>query len=1023
MMGRKLWYIVTLLAFALLPLAGCSGGGSSSATVGEKGTLLTVAGKVNTAAAKTTAKTVGLTPIALNTVEVYNAQDGASLGTATIDANGSFTGLAFTLPSTKTVLVFKATVAQGTFLNILPIDLSNPPTGITSNNPISIVISQESTAIAKLVSSLLGLTGDLGDAGQTLNSLNPVGTYAATAQLVVDNGGMQLAYGGNGLALSGRFSSAALLPALDANNLSVDQLNNTMLDGSITSVAIPGNKPVVSFQVVNKATGKGIRGLKSFNLVIAQLKPEANGSPSEWLSYMVTPSAVTATAPVSLPGRPSTDAATASSITVSQAGVTPVVKVNVEPYSVIDNGDGSYTVIFGKDIKNAAAINHGVGPTYDANLTHRVMVGIRTTPSVALQQNGTNLSNFYNEKYFIKDFVPATPAVAPTVERNMTTTDACNECHTKIGVTTPHGGRGDVKYCMMCHTSQRANGRTPSTSTNGVFTGTTYVADGEVSGDFVTMIHKIHMGSKLTKTGYNYAGVLFNDILYPKAITNCRQCHKGDSAAELTAAPQANNWKEKPSRKSCGSCHDNINFATGANAKVGGLAHPVQADDQFCASCHGTGGPYPVENFHMSEIATPNSPNVAAGLVNFFYEVSSASVAADNTLSIKFRIQQNVGSLTAPKTNVALPLAGFTGGPSFLLAYYLDNPNQPAAQFAADYNNFGVKAAQPKTVSIANIVNGTMGTLGTPDANGYYTVTINSASAFPIGAKMRAVGLQGYFTQAAGTNGIAAATARHALSAVKSVTGDAVRRDVIDSAKCATCHEWFEGHGGNRVVGKDTVGQSICTLCHVPNLSSSGKGVNAATVTTTMSATEQALLTADGYTLLDPTTYPEETNNFKDMIHGIHAGKDRTNPLKFVRDRGSVVVYFSTATFKFPGILKNCAMCHKGTTYTSIPAGAQVTTDETTNGTALDLTNNVAVVSASRTSVPNATDLVTTPFTGACVSCHDAPNAKAHMKQMGGQIRVARSVADPSSEACVTCHGSTGANPLWNVHRFSVVGE
>ena len=1015
MIGRKLWYLVTLLAFALLPMAGCSGGGSSVKAT-EQGTKLTVDGKVDAkAAAKTaflSATSAGATA-GTGTVFVYNAQDGAQLGFAPLQSDGSFSGLALTLPSTKTILVFKAIVTgKGTFRTVVPIDLSNPPTGgITASNPISIQINQDTTNMTNVVSALLGLTGVLGDPNMTLNSVNK--TYTDAAQAVVANGGQQLAFSGAALVLTGKFSSAALLPAQDANTLGVEDLNNTLLDGAITSVAIPGSKPIVSFQVTNKATGKGIRGLKSFNLVIAQLKPGVSGSPEEWLSYMVTPTS-----------RPGTDSG----------------------YTVIDNGDGSYTVLFGKDIKAA----NGGTVTYDASLTHRVMVGIRTTPSVALQNNGTNLSNFYNEKYLISTFVPATPAVAPALVRDMTTTEACNECHGKIGVTTPHGGRGDVKYCMMCHTSQRAIGRTPSVSVAGAFTGTTYVADGEVSGDFVTMIHKIHMGSKLTKTGYDYAGVKFNDIVYPKDILNCRQCHKGDTPAELLLAPQANNWKTSPSRKACGSCHDNVNFATGAGHGAGG----IQLNDASCVGCHGD-----ASLLHVTEIATPNNPETPAGLVNFYYDVNAVTVdPATNATTIKFRIQQNTGSLGAAKTNVVFngtasnPLTGFTGGPSFLLAYYLDTPNQPAAKFAADYNNLGVKAAQPKTVSIGSLLGGTTGTLGTPDSSGYYSAVVNSAAGFPVGATLRAVGLQGYFTQ------VAPAAARHALSSVKSVTGDAKRRDVVDSAKCATCHEWFEGHGGNRVVGKDTVGDSICTLCHVPNLSTSGRGAQASLIEfivaqpvgTSLAAVNNFLTNApftgtvsqgakDAMTALvatlgsDPTTYPEASNNFKDMVHGIHAGSDPLvvgTPLQFVRDRSTSGDFDYNFSFvKFPGVLKNCTMCHKGTTYTTIPAGVQVSTQVTTRGNALTLQtavgvgNNVTEIDAARKSVPNAQDLVTTPFVATCRACHSRPNALAHFSQMGGQISVPRSQANPDGESCVTCHGTTGPNALFNVHRFSVVGD
>jgi len=925
MIGRNLRYLVTLAACALLPLAGCSGGSTSPTKVTEKGTEVTVSGNVATTAAKSAAKTA----IAVNTVEVTNAQDGALLGSATVAANGSFTGLTFTLPAAKTVLVFKATVAQGTFLSVVPIDLSNPPAAgaITGASPISVVISQESTATAVVVSQLLGLSGDLGDAGMTLNSVSK--TYADAATLVVDNGGQQLAYGATGLALTGKFSSEALLPAIEASTLDASALKNTLLDGSITSVSIPGSKPIVSFQVTNKATGKGIKGLKSFNLVIAQLKPGTNGGSNQWQSYMTTGTS-----------RPSTDSG----------------------YSVIDNGDGSYTVIFGKDIKA------GTGGTvvYDANLTHRLMVGVRSSSAVALQEDGSNLSNFYNEKYFVTDFVPATPGVTPTEQRTITTTDACNACHTKIGVTTPHGGRGDVKYCAMCHTSQRANGRTPSTSSAGVFTGSTYVADGEVSGEFVTMIHKIHMGSKLTKTGYNYAGIEFNHIEYPvwNSVANCRTCHQDG------AAPQGDNWQTKPTRKSCGSCHDNIDFATGANIKSGGTAHVPQADDSFCVGCHGTAGPYPVEKFHRTKNATTNNPVAQAGYHKIEYEISSVTVNETNQPVVTFRILKDgvpatfnayTGTTTAEATAFAASglLTGFKGSPSFLVVY------ADGTQSTVDFNNLGRSGGQPLAVSIATVANGVNGTLAA-GTDGYYVATLNAT--FPAGAKLRTIALQGYFTQLSGTNGISADAGRYAISVTKSVAGEE-RREVVDSAKCAKCHEYILAHGSNRVYNAQ-----VCVTCHNPNLSSSGKTVNLA--------------------------YAEATQNFRDMIHSIHAGAFRTTDYVHYRAKSATsATEYNWNFVKFPGILSDCLMCHKPGTYGSVPAGALLTTDITTDGTNATL----AAVTAARASLPNGTDLVTTPFSATCVGCHDGSSAKAHMSSNGGSILIQRSSAN-TAEGCAVCH-------------------
>ena len=85
---------------------------------------------------------------------------------------------------------------------------------------------------------------------------------------------------------------------------------------------------------------------------------------------------------------------------------------------------------------------------------------------------------------------------------------------------------------------------------------------------------------------------------------------------------------------------------------------------------------------------------------------------------------------------------------------------------------------------------------------------------------MRSVSLQGYFTQ------VSPAEARHAISVVKTVTGDSVRRKVVDATKCANCHEWFEGHGGNRVIGRETGNaELVCVLCHVPGLATSGRRI------------------------------------------------------------------------------------------------------------------------------------------------------------------------------------------------------
>lgn len=1021
MSGRKLWYMLTLLAFVMLPLAGC-GGTSGTSAVSKDGYKLTVSG--NVAGGKSLLKTLFAAAPDLGTITVLNAQDGTTVGTGAIDSTGKFSNLVITLPAAKSVLVFKADVslAGSPFRTILPIDLSTPPAvGISANNSINIEISQNSTNIATAVSAMLGVTGLLGDAGATLTAVNK--TYSDVAQQVINNGGKVYAYTTNGPEIVGSLQNASLLPAKDASTLTFDDLRDTALSGKIISAFIPGNSPIVNFQVVNKSTGKGISGLRSFSLHIAQLKPEINGSNSYWMNYLAPGLPLSA-----MPGNTERGASTQTVVINPTVDAVTVFNsdgsVKIPGYTVIDHGDGSYTATFGANIKANTNV------LYDAALTHRIAIGVRSVavPGVVGKTTGAYAGPIAKENYggitantpmgsftntngtaLIYDFYPNTGASVKdasgnnTFARDIVTIAACNQCHGRLehgsNNTSGHfGSRPDTKLCVVCHTPQLAAG----------------------AGDFKSYIHKIHMGSKLPAAetaALTTTLVDVSKITLPMDPRNCTICHKGIDV---------DNWMSKPTRSACGSCHNSTDFLTHKGS---------QTNDLACVGCHqeAAGASKPVSVAHATDYATPNNPQTPAGLVNFKYDVKSFAVdATTNVATIKFGILSDggTGAAMAPVTLTAGGLlTGFTTGPSFIFAYNKSTANQTFTT-SPDYNNQGQKAAQPKSVTLVNLATDvTKGTLVLDATGGYYTATVTpAASGLTTGAQMRTVALQGYFTQ------VTPASGRHTISVVKTATGDTARRVVIDSGKCGACHEVFEGHGGNRNIGKNTVGEAVCTLCHVPNLSTSGKGIDPKYVTSTNAAyltalfsdpVTSALLTTwaskvPGFIVTDPTTYPEETNNFKDMIHGIHAGSSRTNPLAFVRDSTSrnTITFFDTSEIKFPSILKNCEACHTSTSYRSIPATAQVTTDVTTDGTALTLTNNVTAVAAARTSLPNALDLVTTPFTATCVSCHDLPTSVAHMVGFGGQIKVARNAAVVANETCITCHGVTGTVSIFNSHRF-----
>ena len=324
-----------------------------------------------------------------------------------------------------------------------------------------------------------------------------------------------------------------------------------------------------------------------------------------------------------------------------------------------------------------------------------------------------------------------------------------------------------------------------------------------------------------------------------------------------------------------------VNFATGEG-------HAAQANNAACATCHSADS---IETYHLTSNATPNNPNLPAGVPKIAYEISEVTVDGTGAPTITFKITADGNLLDV--TN--LP-AGYSGAPSFLLAWA---QSQDGVTTPSDYNNLGRTAAQPISVSIADIAAGTKGSV-TCSAGGSCTAKLNDT--FPAGAKMRAVGLHGYYSIDTTGDG-EADYSLHTPSVVKPVPGDEVRRTVIDINKCANCHEWFEGHGGNRVLNME-----ICLLCHVPNLSSSGREIK---------EPSDEVVEALGS---DTLSYPEATQNMKDMIHGIHASSVRTTDYEHVRDRNNGL-YYNWSEVTFPTDVGNCLACHVDNTYELSPSG------------------------------------------------------------------------------------------------------
>lgn len=628
---------------------------------------------------------------------------------------------------------------------------------------------------------------------------------------------------------------------------------------------------------------------------------------------------------------------------VTEGAVSVTQATSERTGTLVDHGDGSYTYTFVTDVTAAKDPVTGASIPYMPQYTHRVV----------LQLSGGGLPALN----VVHDFVPAGGGVTTT--RAIVQTDNCNGCH---GELKAHGSRYELDYCVVCHNP----GTTNATTGNSV--------------NMAEMVHKIHMGKNLPGDPYIIGDRDYSETTYPQSIENCRKCHDGS----IAATPQGDNWKEVPNLLACGSCHADTTFGAGATHSGG-----PQANNSLCASCHTSDK---IESYHLTNEATQHNPLLPPGLSVISYEILSASVDASNKPTVVFKVLRD-GQPMDVKT---LP-ADITGGPSFLLAYA---GAQGDILAPAEYNNIGRTAGQPASVSLANLRAGTAGTLTAGSVAGTWSAYINTA--FPAGSTLRAIGLQGAFTQKVGDTDVP----RRVVSETFPVGSDEPRRDVVNSDKCSSCHERLELHGGSRVGNID-----ICVMCHNPSLSTSGRAADPANLSLPAS-------TADDYGS-DPLLFPESSNHFKFMIHGIHASAFRTTSYDFVRDRGtSGVYYYNWSEVTFPGQLAKCQTCHdEGTYELPLADGLLPTTLRTTTGNPAE---DRAAIIAARTSVPNATDLIASPTAAACYPCHDSWMSVAHMEQNGGAIEWERSVweAQKPVETCSICHGPDRMADIELVHGF-----
>jgi OmcA/MtrC family decaheme c-type cytochrome len=417
-------------------------------------------------------------------------------------------------------------------------------------------------------------------------------------------------------------------------------------------------------------------------------------------------------------------------------GVTAIQAGTDSGGTTVDNAIGDYTYTFKTKLPTG----------YDKTVTHTIgLYGSR------------NLTEFDLSTYLADttySFVPNGAAV--TVTRDVIKTLTCNKCHLDLSA---HGttGRKSLELCILCHQPQTID---PDTGN---------------SVDMAVMAHKIHMGSQLPSViagkpyqviGNAQSVADFSTVVFPADPRRCTFCHEQNTGAAQKLAYL------KPNMAACGACHDDVNFATGANHQ-----NIVQTTNNDCVQCH---LPQGENEFDASVTGAHTIPEFSSQLPGVVIELKSITNTAPGTLpKVTFTLKDKSGN--------AIPFSQMAR-----VRFQIAGPN-------TDY---------PTT---------TTGTVAAPTTNSDGSLSWTfTASPIPAGSKGSfTLGVEAYrnvtIQNATGTQVVRDFCLNTQLPFSVDGTAVVARRTVVATDNCNKCHAFLSLHGGNR----NTVGE--CVMCHNPN--------------------------------------------------------------------------------------------------------------------------------------------------------------------------------------------------------------
>ena len=340
-----------------------------------------------------------------------------------------------------------------------------------------------------------------------------------------------------------------------------------------------------------------------------------------------------------------------------------------------ENADGSFTYVFEPlPLTYLPPLNDS--PTFGADageLTGQPLLDGTYTLGLSFVWNYTVVGVGFRQVGEITVDLLQGPGAGPSTPREVTAEQNCNQCHVDLQA---HEGRyTELVMCLMCHTAGAEDLNDPA-----IEGGTP-----DITVDARVLFHKLHSGSRLPSVlgvatnangTRNYAATPrpyrvvgddgtvndYSDVGWPvmpnrtlpmprdvgyagltaaeqeledtirRGVSTCFVCHGDpDGAGPLGPPAQGDLVFSQMTRRTCGACHDDVDFTLPYFANLGVM--PPQLNDASCTDCHNPAVfPNPLAP-NQAHIHPLKDPGYTSGLVFDVLAVDEAGTAdGDGTI-------------------------------------------------------------------------------------------------------------------------------------------------------------------------------------------------------------------------------------------------------------------------------------------------------------------------------------------------------------------------------------------------------